>query len=227
MAVGDMNSGTSLTDSTLSEVGLPADAAATGDALAEKLDSTGGTMSGNLHIAVSDAEIIMLSSDDGSISAECQYRRTDTGASLGCGVGASGKNMGLYDGTHKRWLVHTDASTGKIYIGGTLCTGFVTASGSNYVRFSDGTQICWGNGTMPVKTSNAGSNFLQYSGILTVNFPVAFSSSPVGIVNGGDHAAYWNGNSPWTSKTSIRVSIASNGMADSMQYSYIAIGRWK
>lgn len=195
--------------------------------LAKKLDLTGGTMSGNLHMAVSDAEIIMLSSDDGSTSAECQYRRTDTGASLGCGVGAYGKNMGLYDGTHKRWLIHTDASTGKIYIGGTLCTGFVTASGSNYVRFSNGTQICWGSGTMPVKTSVDGSSFLQYSGILTVNFPVAFSTKPVGLVNGGDHAAYWNGNSPWTNTTSIRVSIAANGTADSMQYSYIAIGRWK
>lgn len=103
----------------------------------------------------------------------------------------------------------------------------VAASGSNYVRFGDGTQICWGSGTMPVKEVAGGNSFLRYSGILTVNFPVAFSSKPVGIVNGGDHAAYWNSNSPWTTTTSIRVSIAANGTADSMQYSYVAIGRWK
>jgi hypothetical protein len=66
MAVGDMNSGTSLTDSTLSEAGLPADSAATGEALAGKLD------------------------------------------------------------------LHGTADNG------------VVASGAGYVRFGDGTQICWG-----------------------------------------------------------------------------------
>ena len=196
--------------------------------LAKKLALTGGTMSGNLYIAVSDAEIIMLSSDDGSISAECQYRRTDTGASLGCGVGASGKNMGLYDGTHKRWLVHTDASTGEIYIGGTLCTGFVTASGSNYVRFSDGTQICWGEtGQIDVRAYSTATATITYPAAFASGRPVEVSLTIAGN-SGNDNYSKLVLHTTERRTTNCVIyfkSAASGNMSPIAQW--IAIGRWK
>ena len=196
--------------------------------LAKKLDLTGGTMSGSLHMAVSDAEIIMLSSDDGSTSAECQYRRTDTGASLGCDVGAYGKNMGLYDGTHKRWLIHTDASTGKIYIGGILCTGFVTASGSNYVRFSDGTQICWGEtDQMVVRANSTATATIAYPAAFASGYPVEVSLTIAGNSENDSYSrlVLHTTNRATTNCVIYFKNTSLNSMSPIAQW--IVIGRWK
>lgn len=80
----------------------------------------------------------------------------------------------------------------------------VAASGSNYVRFTDGTQICWG--------------ILQS----TVTFPVAFATTSYGVSISGAAIAgipiY-----PYVIKKTVTNMEISNNNGDS----YIAIGRWK
>lgn len=205
------------TDPTLSIENAPADAAATGAELAKKANKD--------VILDEDGNVIFYSKAavDELLAKKLGLHDTaDNSAKWGDYERRFNETTGS---THV--LVETDGKYVDLCPADSIGLTAIVASGKGYVRFGNGTQICWGNGTMPVKEAVDGSNFLQYSGISTVNFPVAFSSKPVGIANGGDHAAYWNGNSPWTTTTSIRVSIASNGTTNSMQYSYVAIGRWK
>ena len=199
----------------------PADAKATGDALAKKADKN--------VILDEDGNVIFYSKAavDELLAGKLGLHDTADNSNK-----LNGYELRLSDHPGSaNILVQTVDEDGRTCIDrrndASIGLTAIVASGADYVRFGDGTQICWGNGTMPVKEAVSGSNFLRYTGILTVNFHVAFSSSPVGIVNGGDHAAYWNGLSSWTNTTSIRVSVAANGTADSMQYSYIAIGHWK
>ena len=86
----------------------------------------------------------------------------------------------------------------------------VTASGSNYVRFGDGTQICWGQQGI----TNAGT---------TITYAVAFSSIPA-VVNSGtediDDVFF------------VRNITTTNFVADKRGWfsgnnTWIAIGRWK
>ena len=240
------------TDKTLTLEDAPADAKAAGEALdkkadkdvildeegnvlfygkskvdemlAGKLDLTGGTMTGKIQIQSSGSDIIALSGDTAGI--EMQFVRTDTGAKLAVGVGDGGKNMGLYDISNKKWIIHTDASTGKIYIGGTLCTGFVTASGSNYVRFSDGTQICWER-TSEI-TVNANSTVTQ-----EISYPASFTSTPIislTIAGNSNNDNYSKLVLHTTSVTTTKFTlyfknISSGQMAPIAQW--LAIGRWK
>lgn len=80
----------------------------------------------------------------------------------------------------------------------------VAASGSNYTRFTDGTQICWGT--------------LQG----TVNFPVAFATTSYGVSMSGT-ATLGIPFFPYVVKKTVTNMEISSSNGDS----YIAIGRWK
>lgn len=101
------------------------------------------------------------------------------------------------------------AFNGKATSAGSADNG-VTASGYNYVRFGDGTQICWGQQDI----GNAGT---------TITFAVAFSSIPA-VVNSGtediDDVFF------------VRNITTTNFVADKIGWfngnnTWIAIGRWK
>lgn len=237
MAIGSMttNSTVDLIDKTLTTENAPADAKAVGDyildrtkdtpqpifyskaavdeLLAGKLDLTGGAMSGKILINVIGSDVIKISGSTENADEEIEFERTDTGAVLACGIGAGGNNMGLYDRTNRKWAFHVKATTGDIYIGGTKCIGFVVASGDNYVRFGDGTQICWGE-VLNVPTGTF------------VTFPLAFSAIPrftmtrqYGAPTGGAAQSVWGYN---TNNTGTYI-----GGEINIYSHWIAIGRWK
>lgn len=224
------------TDKTLKTENAPADAKAVGDyildadgnvifyskaavdeLLAGKLDLTGGTMSGKILINAIGKDVIKISGSTENADEEIEFERTDTGAALACGIGAGGENMGLFDRTNGKWVFHVKATTGEVYIGGTKCLGFVVASGSNYVRFGDGTQICWGG---------VGLNGAITDSNVRVTYPLPFGENPKVFTtlnaNIGIHIPVGVG---WETSTSF--TIGTSGTSSTGHTSWLAIGRWK
>ena len=103
---------------------------------------------------------------------------------------------------------------GKLGLHDTADNG-VVASGSNYVRFGDGTQICWGTAIVNGQVSETN---------VRVSYPLAFVDTP-SVVAGSN----WNiGNTPvcigWEDSTSFSIGIGQPGTGISR---WLAIGRWK
>ena len=93
----------------------------------------------------------------------------------------------------------------------TIPAAAISASGNNYVRFSDGTQVCWG-------TSNPSS------GRAVFLFPVAFANTSYFCCSNFDNgAADSNITNYSTTSAQNRTAITSSGQT----WRYIAIGRWK
>lgn len=91
----------------------------------------------------------------------------------------------------------------------------IAASGSNYIRFTDGTQICWG----PVKTSNERVDGLGWNYI--TRFPVPFSSAGYALLteqNNSDSSNYYE----FKKASLFKPTGTSNGSVY-----YLAVGRWK
>lgn len=244
------------TDKTLSIENAPADAAATGaelakkanedvildedgnvifyskaavdELLAKKLDLTGGTMSGKILINAIGNDVIKISGSTKNTDEEIEFERTDTGAALACGIGAGGSNMGLFDRTNGKWAFHVNSTTGDVYIGETKCLGFVVASGSNYVRFGDGTQICWGETDQIVVSANS-------TVTATIAYPAAFASGyPVEvsltIAGNSENDSYSRLVLHTTNRATTNCVIyfkntSSKSMSPIAQW--IVIGRWK
>ncbi len=100
-------------------------------------------------------------------------------------------------------------------VGAVVNTG-VASSGSNYVRFSDGTQICWDGDVWVTCGSDPG----------TFSFPQAFASSNYGITfinctHSGNEKIVRYAN---RYTTYCEVSCSGGG---TVELSYIAVGRWK
>ena len=216
MAVGDMNSGTALTDSTLSEAGLPADAAATGEVLAKKLDLTGGTMTGAVILTHEGTFYPITSDNNGDTDNFILISNTAKGRKLGFGIGL-GRWQGIFDFVSGKYLINSDTETNEVFVDGQLFKGAVVASGSNYVRFGDGTQICWG--VVQLNGSISDSN-------LRVTFPLPFIDTPrIFPANNANVGVAINVGIGWESSTSFSIGTA--GIASNGWTSWLAIGRWK
>lgn len=106
-----------------------------------------------------------------------------------------------------------------------LANNGVVASGSNYVRFGDGTQICWGR-------IGVGSSAGGYQAGGWGSFPVAFTNTSYMAATCGNDSwgtmnnMGWTGVMPSSKDTGgIGISIASGSASGYVQY--IVIGRWK
>ena len=173
-------------------------------------------MTGKIQIKASGSDVIRISGADDNIAEEIKFERTDTGATLVCGVGAGGDNMGLWDTTNSKWIINSKASTGEIYIGGTICKGFVTAYGPKYTRFSDGTQICWGY-----------TNKITAGEIFTATFPVPFVNNAAAItINRYQSAQNTNVNGN-ANVCSIGATEFLAVLEAGTNSTWVAIGRWK
>lgn len=108
----------------------------------------------------------------------------------------------------------------------------IIARGSNangeWVRWEDGTQVCWGSKTLTISTSLNGNIYL-----MTVNsilFPASFISAPVCVLS----ADYDDLNLTWANchavfSGSFNMTIYTTVQKTSTQGTirFLAIGRWK
>lgn len=106
--------------------------------------------------------------------------------------------------------------------------GGVVESGSNangeYVRFADGTQICWGGDIAASATAAAGSIF-RSSGTGLWTFPAAFSSIPGCSASSTDVTSTWaNAGGATTTTVAVRAYSFASGTGFNIRVS--AIGRW-
>jgi hypothetical protein len=107
-------------------------------------------------------------------------------------------------------------------------------SGSGkYVKFSDGTMVCWGtfdSGALSIQNDNIGTYGISYyQSTPSITFPESFSSSPVvspGSSRSIASSPFWV--SPDTvTTTSARMVVADNGSSTLTDLAWIAIGRWR
>lgn len=242
------------TDKTLSVENAPADAKATGDALAEKvgrdvifdangnvifyskaivdkllaekLNLTGGTMKNTLLFDI-DTDLNPFYANknvDGDFAI--RLHRSKTKADVAFGI--LGSNIGIWDFVQNQWVINGVLGNKDIYIGGQQCLGFVVASGAGYVRFGDGTQVCWGEtGQITVKANSTVT--------ATITYPVAFVSghSPelsLTIAGNSKNDNYSKLVLHTTSRLTTSCDIYfKNSSFDQMSpiAQWIAIGRWK
>lgn len=94
----------------------------------------------------------------------------------------------------------------------------ITASGSNYVRFSDGTQICWSDTYTTMKETVGESTYTGYG----FGFSVPFSSTSYSAVISETESLATSGmlSSHWPKATTYVT-------FNDAWHSAIAIGRWK
>lgn len=112
-----------------------------------------------------------------------------------------------------------------------LPTGAVIERGSNangdYVRFADGTQICWGVAPQ-AQTVNQAGNLIFFSGNVAFNFPASFSAIPCVAGNTSDHSiSYsWVASTVTPSLTGSGWVLVSTGQNATARFRWIATGRW-
>ena len=99
----------------------------------------------------------------------------------------------------------------------------VNASGTNYIRYESGLQICWD--TVNITPSSGGAPF-AHSGSTAVTFPVAFSSAPLVLANINENAGYWNAECQNQSTTGATISIGGYN-TNQKTAQYFAIGFWE
>lgn len=125
--------------------------------------------------------------------------------------------------------------TSAVYdlIGAVANGNAIIESGSNsngaYVKFADGTMICWSQNT--AATVSSGAFGALYVGVVgTLIFPASFVGSvprcaPAGRYGGSGSLAWAAVNSP--TLTGVTMNVIGTNSASTCIADYIAIGRWK
>lgn len=231
------------TDKTLTVSGAPADAAAVGAALDEKAnndviyDSNGNVifyskaavdklLAGKLDLmgGVMNGELIFLNSYYGSILGGADLASPQPGDTLANLVIKS------WGGVSFTTDCPGQTHTGKTAVGIDCRGGIVSAtrfrgpadngvvvSGGGYIRFGDGTQICWEIGSYVdgyVSETNR-----------RVNFPVAFASTPAIVATSNANIGNTTVLVGWESTTGFMIGETSGNLRG--HTNWIAIGRWK
>lgn len=139
----------------------------------------------------------------------------------------------IVSGSWAAWFKSYDQTNavGTVSQSGGTPTGAIIEKGSNaqgsYVRYADGTQICWGRLTTTAVNNANGSVFNSAAAYLG-NYPAAFASLPVVTATATGVAFAWAGNyalptvSAWGGWLAMSPT-ATGGFAD---IALVAIGRW-
>lgn len=98
-------------------------------------------------------------------------------------------------------------------------TSAVASSGTGWVRFSDGTQMCWGSSTM------------KYGDSVSITFPQAFKSTPsvtATYTEGDDMNICYSATRTATAATFHKYKISGSSVVGATYaFCWTAVGRWK
>ena len=105
--------------------------------------------------------------------------------------------------------------------------GGVDSSGTGWIRFTDGTQICWQQATGTADVMTSGNIYPD-----TLTFPKAFSSAPYVVLSPEYDSVYKNAvilNLGTVNTTTCKVYLlrTTGGNTTSITYYVVAIGKWK
>ena len=118
----------------------------------------------------------------------------------------------------------------RLRIVGALSAGAIIERGSNangeYVRWADGTQVCWQKESLEgISITNASGNSYR-SNLITWTFPAQFSSQVKGICCIADDA--WCVFPSISGTTSIATILCrETAKTSAITMSWLAIGKWK
>ena len=116
-------------------------------------------------------------------------------------------------------------------------TECIPVSGSNtngnYVKYPDGTMICWGTISSSVTGGHqTSSNGWYVSSVIEVTYPVEFYSAPSVVCNASRSSGDTNGIVMFTRSVTKSSFLAWSGLLASSSATgwvrtYVAVGRWK
>lgn len=117
----------------------------------------------------------------------------------------------------------------RLRIVGALAEGYIIESGANvngnWVRFADGTQVCWQKETLNVAITIASGN-IYISDVITWTFPAVFNVDVKGVSCIADNA--WVLYQQISSFTINQIQLCSSTPIQALRVlSWFAIGKWK
>lgn len=250
------------TDKTLSIENAPADAKATGDALAKKaskevildedgnvlfyskaavdellagkLDLTGGTMTGAVSMLNAGDYVLASNNTVAGKDSLISIKNEADGTTIAFGIGNGGKTFGIVEQSRSRWPMAEDIETGNLYFDADKIffrgheNPYVVASGSNYVRFGDGTQICWGESSqIDVKAGSVVTATIVYPAAFASGYPMEISLTIAGNSENRNYAKLVLHTTSRTVTDCVIYFMNTSSAQMSPIAQWIAIGRWK
>lgn len=180
---------------------------------------------GNLQVLNNAYSTVLMNIDDAGVVTFAQALGLSNGGTGATSAGAARNNLGLGSAAIMQAL-------GTVVSGG--ASGAIVERGSNgngrYVRFLDGTQICWGNNTQRYSATVQAGSAGYHQGVGAPTYPAAFAGDlPAYIPYPVSPQSYYGGcfyDQVGTLTQAPNTYIWSPSNAYTAQANYVAIGRW-
>lgn len=197
-------------------------AATTASAAAGAASDSAVSAAASAAAAASALAAALLKANNLSDLTNTATARANLGLSAAATRAVAGASGALYarDG-----IVATVGQSGGVPTGGIIERG--SNANGQYVRFADGTQVCW-NTDATQRAIPTASGTLYVSAPATLTFPSAFSVTPVATLQAADavNAPAWAGSSSTTTTGITAAYLVSASNTATAKLAYVAVGRW-
>lgn len=202
--------------------------------LAKKLNLTGGTMTGQISALNAGDYVFASNNTVAGKDSLISIKNEADGTAIAFGIGDGGKTFGIVEQSRNRWPMAVDLETGNLYLDGDKIffrgqeNPYVVASGAGYVRFGDGTQICWGEtDQMVVRANSTATATIAYPAAFASGYPVEVSLTIAGNSENDSYSrlVLHTTNRATTNCVIYFKNTSLNSMSPIAQW--IVIGRWK